>query len=92
MLSTEHEKSCSHPWVHLIRQIARPGHSFYLFNPLSKEVCLRRNIDRSLSEQSNVLSVPGIGPKSLAPCAGIGTGDGFSKGRDFAAWMGLMPK
>ena len=28
--------------------------SFYLFNPLSKEVCLRRNIDRSLSEQSNV--------------------------------------
>jgi hypothetical protein len=55
MLSTEHEESCSHPWVYLIRQIADPCRdSFYLFNPLSKEVCLRRNIDRSLSEQSNV--------------------------------------
>jgi transposase len=24
--------------------------------------------------------------------AAIGTGDGFSKGRDFAAWLGLVPK
>jgi len=24
--------------------------------------------------------------------AAIGTGDAFSKGRDFAAWLGLVPK
>ena len=24
--------------------------------------------------------------------AAIGTGDGFSKGRDFAAWLGLIPR
>lgn len=38
-------------------------------------------------------SVPGIGPIiSTAVVAAIGTGDGFSKGRDFAAWLGLVPK
>ena len=36
---------------------------------------------------------PGIGPIiSSAMVAAIGTGDAFSKGRDFAAWLGLVPK
>ena len=40
-----------------------------------------------------LMSVPGIGPViSSAMVAAIGTGDGFSKGRDFAAWLGLVPK
>jgi transposase len=40
-----------------------------------------------------LMSVPGIGPViSTAVVAAIGTGDGFSKGRDFAAWLGLVPK
>jgi transposase len=40
-----------------------------------------------------LISVPGIGPIiSTAVVAAIGTGDGFSKGRDFAAWLGLVPK
>jgi transposase len=39
------------------------------------------------------MSVPGIGPIiSSAMVAAIGTGDTFSKGRDFAAWLGLVPK
>ena len=39
-----------------------------------------------------LMSVPGIGPIiSSAMVAAIGTGDGFSKGRDFAAWLGLGP-
>jgi transposase len=39
------------------------------------------------------MSVPGIGPIiSSAVVAAIGTGDAFSKGRDFAAWLGLVPK
>jgi transposase len=40
-----------------------------------------------------LMSIPGIGPLiSSAMVAAIGTGDGFSKGRDFAAWLGLVPK
>ena len=39
------------------------------------------------------MSVPGIGPIiSSAVVAAIGSGDVFSKGRDFAAWLGLVPK
>jgi transposase len=40
-----------------------------------------------------LMSVPGIGPIiSSATVAAIGTGDMFAKGRDFAAWLGLVPK
>jgi transposase len=40
-----------------------------------------------------VMSVPGIGPIiSTAMVAAIGTGGGFGKGRDFAAWLGLEPR
>jgi transposase len=39
-----------------------------------------------------LMSVPGIGPIiSSAMVAAIGTGDTFSKGRDFAAWLGPVP-
>jgi transposase len=39
-----------------------------------------------------LMSVPGIGPIiSSAMVAAIGTGEAFSKGRDFAAWLGLVP-
>ncbi|MGY4290946.1 hypothetical protein ACVWXO_010212 [Bradyrhizobium sp. LM2.7] len=38
------------------------------------------------------MTVPGIGPIiSSAMVAAIGTGDVFSKGRDFGAWLGLVP-
>jgi transposase len=40
-----------------------------------------------------LMSVPGIGPIiSSAMVAAIGSGEAFSKGRDFAAWLGLVPK
>src|SRR5260221_1491907 len=40
-----------------------------------------------------LMSVPGIGPIiSSAMVAAIGAGDTFSKGRDFAAWLGLVPR
>jgi transposase len=40
-----------------------------------------------------LMSVPGIGPIiSSAMVAAIGTGDVFAKGRDFAAWLGLVPR
>jgi transposase len=40
-----------------------------------------------------LMTVPGIGPLiSSAMVAAIGTGDAFTKGRDFGAWLGLVPK
>jgi transposase len=40
-----------------------------------------------------LMSVPGIGPIiASAMVAAIGNGDAFSKGRDFGAWLGLVPK
>jgi transposase len=40
-----------------------------------------------------LMSVPGIGPIiSSAMVAAIGSGEAFAKGRDFAAWLGLVPK
>jgi transposase len=40
-----------------------------------------------------LMTVPGIGPViSSATVATIGAGDMFSKGRDFSAWLGIVPK
>lgn len=41
----------------------------------------------------NVMTIPGIGPMiSTALVAAIGTGEAFDRGRDFAAWVGLVPR
>lgn len=40
-----------------------------------------------------LMSVPGIGPIiSTAVVAAIGTGEAFDRGRDFGAWLGLVPR
>jgi transposase len=51
----------------------------------------------TLSDQDNgakrLKTIPGIGPIiSTATVAAIGNGDVFSKGRDFGAWLGLVPR
>jgi transposase len=57
---------------------------------LSKEI---EAIARQDAGCERLISVPGIGPMiSSAMVAAIGTADVFSKGRDFAAWLGLVPK
>ena len=38
-------------------------------------------------------SIPGIGPvTATALVAAIGNGSGFRKGRDLAAWVGMVPR
>ena len=50
-------------------------------------------IARQDASCERLMSVPGVGPIiSSAMVAAIGTGDVFTKGRDFAAWLGLVPK
>ncbi len=40
-----------------------------------------------------LMTVPGIGPIiSTAMVAAIGTGEAFDRGRDFGAWLGLVPR
>jgi transposase len=40
-----------------------------------------------------LMSVPGIGPLiSSAMVAAIGNGTAFAKGRDYSAWLGLVPR
>ncbi len=42
---------------------------------------------------ANVMTIPGVGPIiSTAMVAAIGKGEAFERGRDFAAWVGLIPR
>jgi transposase len=65
--------------------------------------CLDKRIDSVTGEIEDLsqaeakcrrlMSVPGIGPLiSTAVVAAISTGEAFERGRDFAAWLGLVPR
>ena len=50
-------------------------------------------ISKSEENCQRLMSIPGIGPIiSTAMVAAIGTGDAFGRGRDFGAWLGLVPR
>ena len=50
-------------------------------------------ISRQEKNCRRLMSVPGIGPIiSTATVAAIGTGEAFERGRDFGAWVGLVPR
>ncbi|MCA0851426.1 IS110 family RNA-guided transposase [Salipiger thiooxidans] len=50
-------------------------------------------ISRTEENCVNVMTIPGIGPMiSTAMVAAIGAGEAFGRGRDFAAWVGLVPR
>jgi transposase len=49
-------------------------------------------ISRTEENCANVMTIPGIGPMiSTAMVAAVGKGEAFDRGRDFAAWVGLVP-
>lgn len=50
-------------------------------------------LSRTEAKCRRLRSIPGIGPLiSTAMAASIGTGEAFERGRDFAAWLGLVPR
>ncbi|MEP3026522.1 MAG: IS110 family transposase, partial [Pseudoruegeria sp.] len=50
-------------------------------------------ISRTEENCVNVMTVPGIGAMiSTAMVAAVGEGEAFDRGRDFAAWVGLVPR
>jgi transposase len=50
-------------------------------------------ISQRQEECRRLMSIPGIGPMiSTAMVAAIGEGETFERGRDFGAWLGLVPR
>jgi transposase len=77
--------------VHLLEGLAldwrRPDERI---EALSSEIAALAHADEGALR---LMSLPGIGPIiSSVTVAGIGKGDVFCKGRDFAAWLGIVPK
>jgi transposase len=77
--------------LHVIEDLTSDWH--YLdkrIEALSEEI---EALARRESACDRLMTIPGIGSiVSSATVAAIGTGDAFSKGRDFSAWLGLVPK
>jgi transposase len=45
------------------------------------------------AKELRLVAIPGIGPvTATAVIAAIGNGGAFRKGREFAAWMGVVPR
>lgn len=50
-------------------------------------------ISRTEKNCTNVMTIYGIGPMiSTAMVAAVGRGEAFDRGRDFTAWVGLVPR
>lgn len=51
------------------------------------------DISRTEENCANAMTIPGIGPLiSTAMVAAVGQGEAFDRGRDFATWIGLIPR
>jgi transposase len=70
------------------RDRSRHGHS--LIAKVTDEI---EGLARADATCGRLMTVPGIGPIiASAMVAATGNGAAFAKGRDFAAWLGLVPK
>jgi len=50
-------------------------------------------ISRQEANCQRLMTIPGVGPLiSTGVVAAIGTGEAFARGRDFGAWLGLIPR
>ena len=50
-------------------------------------------VSKSATRWQRLMTIPGIGSIiSTAVVAAVGTGEAYDRGRDFAAWLGLVPR
>lgn len=50
-------------------------------------------ISQNEANSQRLMSIPGVGPLiSTAVVAAVGSGEAFDRGRDFGAWLGLVPR
>jgi len=77
--------------VHVIEELAGDWHRLdERIKSVSSEIEALADQDPACER---LMTVPGIGPIiSSATVAAIGNGAAFSKGRDFGAWLGLVPR
>src|SRR5262249_10396284 len=77
--------------VHVIEELAGDWHRLdERIKTVSSEIEALADQDPACER---LMTVPGIGPIiSSATVAAIGNGAAFSKGRDFGAWLGLVPR
>jgi len=67
------------------------GHS--LGGLMIKAYLAKKKVSKLEKNCQRLMSVPGIGPIiSTAMVAAIGKGEAFERGRDFGAWIGLVPR
>jgi transposase len=81
----------SPPMMRLIEELVGDWHRLdERIEGLSAEITALAKQDAACAR---LMTVPGIGPIiSSAMVAAIGNGAAFSKGRDFGAWLGLVPR
>lgn len=79
------------PMIHLIEDLALDWRRLdERIDTISGEI---ERVAKKDAGCGRLMTVPGIGPIiSSAMVAAIGDGEAFSKGRDFGAWLGLVPK
>jgi transposase len=77
--------------IHLIEDLAGDWRRFdERVADITKEIEQLAKRDQHCKD---LMGVPGVGPMTAsAMVAAIGDGAAFSRGRDFAAWLGLVPK
>lgn len=52
-----------------------------------------RVLAKTDADMQRLMEIPGVGPTiATALVAAVGTGNSFGKGRDLAAWLGLVPR
>ena len=49
-----------------------------------------KSVSESEASCQRLMTIPGIGP--IISTAAVGTGEAYDRGRDFAAWLGLVPR
>ncbi len=77
--------------LHLIEDLALDWRQ--LDERIERLSCEIKDLANQDAACRRLMTVPGIGPIiSSAIVSAIGNGDVFSKGRDFGAWLGLVPK
>jgi transposase len=76
--------------VRILEDLAQDWHSLDdRIEAVTDEIALSKNTEPC----RHLMTIPGIGPIiSSAVVAAIGNGTAFARGRDFAAWLGLVPK
>jgi transposase len=71
----------------LVDQLVALGHEIDRMEAQMRRTC------RSEENAARLLTIPGVGPiTASAIIAGVPNIHGFRSGRDFAAWLGLVPR